>query len=374
MTPAHPLRQLALQMARLGVLGFGGPAAHVALMRRQFVTADTRLNDTGFDDTGFDDTGFDDTEFADMIGLTNLIPGPNSTELAMHIGHRRLGGRGLIVAGVCFILPAVVMVSVLAALYERHGAWAALVDIRAGVLPVMLAIVADAAIGLRRTAAATTARALVALVAAVAVLLGANELLVLGSIALIGAATAAERVPFTLAVAAHPSVLELLWRFTVVGSVVYGSGYVLLAYLHDAFVDTGIVSPALLLDAITVGQATPGPVFTTATFLGWQIAGVAGAAVATLGVFGPSFLFVAVLEPLRRWIAQRPAASAALRAVTSASLGLMAAVAVQLADAAVVDPLAVATAVAAFALLHRRVDPTWLVLGGLAVGVLRALV
>jgi len=346
-------------MARLGALGFGGPAAHVALMRRQFVA---------------DGAEFDDEEFAEMIGLTNLIPGPNSTELAMHIGHRRLGGRGLFVAGACFILPAVIVVSVLAALYERHGAWSALPALRAGVLPVMLAIVVDATIGLRGTAASTTARLALALAAATAVLLGTNELIVLLCAAAIGAATSTRRAPFVFAAAVHPSVLELLWRFVVIGSVVYGSGYVLLAHLHDWFVDAGLVSPELLLDATTVGQATPGPVFTTATFLGWQLAGVAGAAVATIGVFGPSFLFVAALGPMRTWVARRPAASAALRAVTSASLGLMAAVAVQLADDAMVDPLAIGTALVAMGLLRRRVDPTWLVIGGLAVGIVRAIV
>lgn len=357
-TPTRSLRRLAIGMARLGALGFGGPAAHVALMRRQFVD---------------DGREFTDDEFVEMIGLTNLIPGPNSTELAMHIGHRRLGSRGLLVAGICFILPAVAIVSVLAALYESNGAWSPLVDLRAGILPVMLAIVVDASIGLRRTAAATPARALVAVAAMAAVLLGTSELVVLVAAGALGAASTARRVPFALAVTAHPSVVELLWRFAVIGSVVYGSGYVLLAHLHEGFVETGLISPELLLDAVTVGQATPGPVFTTATFLGWQLAGVAGAAVATLGVFGPSFAFVAVLAPIRRWIATRPAAAAALRGVTAASLGLMAAVAVQLAESAVVDPLAVVCVGVVVLLLRRRVDPSWLVLGGLAVGALRAL-
>ena len=365
-------------MTRLGVLGFGGPAAHVALMRREFTQDATEstehLAGSRSDPAGPARTRFSDAEFVEMIGLTNLIPGPNSTELAMHIGQRRLGGRGLVVAGLSFILPAVLMVSLLAFLYERHGAWAALPDIRAGVLPVMLAVIADAALGLRRTAAASTTGLVFAFCAAGSVLLGASELVVLVAAGTAGALVAVGRVPVSLALVAHPSLLELLWRFAVVGSVVYGSGYVLLAHLHEAFVETGMVTPEVLLDAITVGQATPGPVFTTATFLGWQSAGVAGAAVATLGVFGPSFVFVALLGPLRRWIATHPAATAALKGVTSASLGLIAAVAVRLTDDAVVDVGAAATAVGGFVLLRRRVDPTWLVLGGLAIGVARALV
>jgi chromate transporter len=318
---------------------------------------------------------FDDDEFVEMIALTNLIPGPNSTELALHIGQRERGGRGMVVAGVAFILPAVIVVSILAALYERHGAWSALPDLRAGILPAMVAIVADAVWGLRRTAASTASGASIALVAAAAALLGVDEFVVL-VVALVGGAAGAMRQPSALAaIVVHPSLLELLWRFLVIGSVVYGSGYVLLAYLHEAFVENGWLTAEQLLDAITVGQVTPGPVFTTATFLGWQFAGVAGAAVATVGIFGPSFLFVAALSPIRRWVARHDTARAALRTVTAASLGLMTAVAVQLARTALTDPVAiVSSAVALTVLLRWRPDPTWIVGVGVLVGIVRALV
>jgi chromate transporter len=358
---------------KLGVVGFGGPAAHIALMRDEVVRRRGWMGDE---------------EFLDWVGATNLIPGPNSTELAIHIGHQRAGVRGLIMAGVCFIVPAVVIVSVLAWMYERYGTNPAVIDIRYGVLPVIIAIVAQAVVGLGRTAVKGVIDALLFVAAFVAFLAGVYELLILavaGAVAALWTAGGRWRpsgrsllsMPL-LAVAATADVS--LWRLFVVmleiGSVLYGSGYVLLAFLQSNLVDgLGWLTSEQLLDAIAVGQITPGPVFTTATFVGWLIGGPAGATVATVGIFLPSFLFVAALTWLVPWIKSRPVARAFLGGVTVASLGLMAGVLVELTGTALVDAFTVLIAVVALGVLLRTTRSSlWLVAGGIAIGLIHAVV
>lgn len=373
-TPRSPLAELALLFLKLGTVAFGGPAAHVAMMRDEVVRRRRWVSDE---------------EFLDLVGATNLIPGPNSTELAIHLGSRRAGWRGLLTAGACFIAPAVAIVSLLAWLYERHGTTAAAVDVRYGVLPVIVAIVGQAVVGLGQTALTSWVPRIIAAGALVAFLLGVHELLILATAGALAAAwhvgprlfhraTVLAVLPLArLATdAAEPvSRSRLLFAFVEIGSVLYGSGYVLLAFLQRVFVDDlGWLTTEQILDATAIGQVTPGPVFTSATFVGWLVDGPPGAALATVGIFLPAFVFVAALDPLVRWMRGHPTAHRFLTGVTAASLGLMAGVLVDLADAALTDPLRIVVAAAALVpLVLTKVNSAWLVLAGVAVGVGRLL-
>ena len=372
------MREVAQLFLRLGVLGFGGPAAHIAMMREEVVGRRGWI---------------DDEEFLDLVGATNLIPGPNSTELAMHLGAKRAGGRGLVVAGVCFIGPAVIIVGLLAWLYQRYGTDPAALDLRYGILPVIIAIVAHALFGLGRTSLTNVVNPVLNTVVAVGALaayfLGAHELLILvvaGTLSALWQQRRRHVGPNALSwllvpmLAAQERTRVTLWRvfvvFLEIGSVLYGSGYVLLAFLRRSVVDDlGWITSQQLLDAITVGQITPGPVFTTATFIGWQIDGASGAAVATAGIFLPSFVFVAFLGRIVPWMQRRPAAKAFLAGVTAASLGLMAGVLVQLTDTAINDALTLAVAVGALAVLVRtKLNSAWLIGVGGVIGLAHALV
>ena len=368
----QPVRSRLAETARLfltlGVIGFGGPAAHIAMMRDEVVRRRRWI---------------DDTEFLQLVGAVNLIPGPNSTELAIHLGSRRAGARGLVVAGVCFIMPAVLIVSVLAWLYERHDASAVLFDLRYGILPVIIAVIAHALYGLGRSAVTDVSSGAVAVLALSGYLFGVNELVVL---VVAGSALALWRlrlhptdsrlrsvvVPLALAVAAPVSLGRLFVVFLEIGSVLYGSGYVLLAFLQRHLVDDlGWITEQQLLDALAIGQVTPGPVFTTATFIGWQVDGPLGAAVATVGIFAPAFVFVALLGRLVPWIRTRPVAALFLDGVTLGSLGLMGGVLVRLVDVALVDPLTISVAIAALLVMVRTtLNSAWLVGAGVVVGVL----
>lgn len=322
-----------------------------------------------------------DEEFMRMVGATNLIPGPNSTEMAMHIGARRAGGRGLIVAGVSFIVPAVLIVSAIAWLYSEHGTDPLVFDIRYGVLPVIIAVIAQAIWGLSRSSVKSPGAAVTALISFAAYLIGVHELVVLVSLGSIWAATAwrpkfrMNVAPSSLLlamVAQNPTLVRLFFVFLEVGAVLYGSGYVLVAFLDSRLVtDHGYLTAQQLLDAVAVGQITPGPVFSTATFVGWQILGVWGAILATIGIFGPSFVFVALLDRLMRWVDAHPAARAFLGGVTIGSLGLMAGVVVRLADDALVDPFTWILGATALALLvFSRIGAAWLVPAGVLIGII----
>jgi chromate transporter len=367
------LGEVARLFLRLGAIGFGGPVAHIAMMREEVVRRRGWI---------------DDAEFLELVGATNLIPGPNSTELAIHLGATRAGGRGLIAAGICFIAPAVLIVSVIAWLYEHHGTDPAILDLRYGILPVIIAIVGHAVVGLGRTSLRHVLHALLAGGAFAAFLVGVHELIVLVAAGAIAAAwqtrhraREAAAAAFLLPMlAVEERTRVTLWRlllvFLEIGSVLYGSGYVLLAFLQRNLVDDlGWLTDGQLLDAVAVGQVTPGPVFTTATFVGWQVDGPIGAAVATIGIFLPSFVFVALLGRIVPWMRRHAAAKAFLAGVTAASLGLMAGVLVELVDVAITDAVTVVVAVVALAvLIATKVNSAWLVGAGIVVGVVHALV
>lgn len=361
---ADGLAGLARLFARLGVLGFGGPAAHIAMMRHEIVEQRRWL---------------DDREFLRMAAATNLIPGPNSTELAMHIGARRAGGRGLLVAGLGFILPAVAIVSALAWAYARFGTRPEVGDLRLGVLPVIIAIVVHAAFGLARNTVSSPASAAITLGAVAAYLAGVHELLVLAAAGVIGCVIGAVRglrlevsVVILALTTARTSLARVGLIFLEIGATLYGSGYVLLAYLDSRLVGTGLLERVQLLDAISVGQITPGPVFSTATFVGWQLSGPFGAAVATIAIFAPAFVFVSVLGPLTSWLDRNRAGRDFLDGLAAASLGMMIAVVVPMAEESLVDPLATATAMVALALLVLgRISTTRVVVAGLTIGLAR---
>jgi len=335
----------------------------------------------------------DDQQFLDLLGATNLIPGPNSTEMAIHLGYARAGWAGLIVGGACFILPAVLIVMALAWAYVRFGALPQATALLYGVKPVIIAIVAQALWGLGRKAVKGPLTAGVGLAVLALYFLGVNEigLLFAGGLVVMLAQNLARlrgAGGFSSLFASLPAAYRLLpsafsllpssfnpallfWTFLKIGSVLYGSGYVLLAFLRADFVTRlGWLTDRQLIDAIAIGQVTPGPVFTTATFIGYLLGGPASALLATLGIFLPSFIFVALSHPLIPRLRNSPWASSLLDGVNVASLGLMAAVTWQLGRAALVDPLTVTLALVSALLLFRfKVNSTWLVLGGAAVGI-----
>lgn len=374
------LRDLATLFLKLGTTAFGGPAAHIAMMEDEVVRRRRWLSRE---------------EFLDYLGATNLIPGPNSTELAIHIGHARAGWPGLIVAGTCFIVPAALIVSAIAWAYVRFGALPFAAGILYWIKPVVIAVVMQALWGLGRTALKNRALVVLGIAAVVAVALGVNELVVLlvAGVAMLAIARAKTEPPArgatlgvaitsaTAQAASLPAVASFgLWplflTFAKIGSVLFGSGYVLLAFLRADFVERlHWLTERQLLDAVAVGQVTPGPVFTTATFIGYVLGGSQGAAVATLGIFLPAFVFVALSGVLLPRLRQSPSARAVLDGVNVASLALMAVVSAQLARAAIVDAATLIVAlVSAFLLMRLKINSVWLVVAAACIGALRGAV
>ncbi len=374
MTPA--LKEVAALFLRLGMTAFGGPAAHIAMMRDEVVRRRRWVSDQ---------------EFLDMLGATNLIPGPNSTEMAIHLGYRQAGWAGLLVAGVAFIAPAMLIVLVLAWAYVRFGTTPAAEGLLYGVKPVIIAVVLQALWGLGRAAVRSLALGLLGAAVLAFYFLGVNEIaLLLGAgfaltlalnarmvraagvlaAALAGVSEGIAHAATLEAVGSPFSLTRLFLTFLKIGSVLYGSGYVLLAFLRGDFVQRlGWLTDRQLLDAIAIGQFTPGPVFTTATFIGYVLGGVPAAVLATVGIFLPSFVFVAASHPFITRMRRSSWAGTFLDGVNVAALALMAGVTVQLARTAVVDPVTLALALtAAFLLIRFRVNSAWLVLGGAATG------
>ncbi|MCB0208884.1 MAG: chromate efflux transporter [Anaerolineae bacterium] len=375
---AERLGEVARLFGRLGFVAFGGPAAHIAMMHDEVVVRRKWL---------------DDQHFLDLIGATSLIPGPSSTEMTIHLGYLRAGWRGLIVAGTCFILPAASMVLILAWLYSQYGQLPAAGWLLYGVKPVVIAIVAQALWILGRKAVKGWMTAVVGVIATALYFWGWNIILLLlvggGVVMLIsnirrlrGAnGVGLALVPLGSSLfnnAAVPAwqtesainLLTLFLTFLKIGSVLYGSGYVLLAFLRsDLVVNLGWLTDQQLIDAVAIGQLTPGPVFTTATFIGYVLAGFPGAVAATLGIFLPSFCLVAISNPFIPRIRRSPWASSLLDGVNVISLGLMAAVTWQLGEASLIDPLTFAIAIGAAVLLFRyKVNTTWLILGAATIG------
>ncbi len=364
------IRELAVLFARLGTTAFGGPAAHIAMMEDEVVRRRRWLSRQ---------------EFLDMLGATNLIPGPNSTEMAIHVGRARAGTAGLVVAGACFILPAAAMTLAIAWGYVRFGALPQVSSLLYGVKPVITVVVLQALWRLGRSAVKSSTLGVLTAAAVAASALGVHELIVLLGGGLVAALWDRGRAPggelaavvpwsagpsmaaaALAGAAAVPFSLPALFLFFLkVGSVLFGSGYVLLAFLRADLVERWHwLTNAELLDAVAVGQFTPGPVFCTATFIGYLLGRTPGAVLATLGIFLPAFVFVAlsglVLPRLRR----SRFAGAFLDGLNVASLALMATVSLELARTALVDGRALLLAAAGAVGLAVRINSAWLVLGG----------
>jgi len=369
------VRDVVLFFLRLGLTAFGGPAAHIAMMEQEVVRRRAWLTRE---------------EFLDLLGAANLIPGPSSTELAIFIGYRRAGWAGLFLGGACFILPAALIVFGCAWAYVHFGALPQIASLLYGVKPVVIAIVLQALLGLGRSAVKSLVLGAIAFGAVVASFAGVDALAVLvagGTLAMIAKAVpergglrgVAVPVLSTLGSAATPaaaavasaSLLGLFAVFLKVGTVLFGSGYVLLAFLRADLVDhRHWLTESQLLDAVAVGQVTPGPVFTTATFIGYLLHGGTGALLATLGIFLPSFVLVAVSGPLVPRLRRSRTAGAFLDGVNVASLALIATVVWHLGRSALTDVLTVAIAgLGALLLLKFRLNSAWLVLAGALVGI-----
>jgi chromate transporter len=371
--PCSLLREVAGFFLKLGFIAFGGPAAHIAMMnaevvqRRQWVSRE---------------------RFLDLLGAANLIPGPSSTELAIYLGTVRAGWPGLILAGVCFIGPAMLLVLAIAVAYVRLGSLPQAGWLLYGVKPVIIAIVLQALWTLGRGAVKGPLTAAVGLAALVLALAGVNLVVLLFAAGVLvlavrkisastqGVRAAAIAAPLLLAAGsgaattAPVSLWALTWVFLKIGSILFGSGYVLLAFLRADLVQRlGWLTDHQLIDAVAVGQVTPGPVFTTATFIGYLVAGFPGALLATLGIFLPSFVLVAVTYPIIGKLRSSRWTGGFLDGVNVASLGLMAAVTWYLGRAALVDAVTVAILLVALVLVFRyKVNSAWLVLGGGLVG------
>ncbi|HET6460691.1 MAG TPA: chromate efflux transporter [Syntrophales bacterium] len=372
--------EVARLFLKLGTIAFGGPAAHIAMMQDEVCHRRRWMSEQ---------------RFLDFLGAANLIPGPNSTEMAIYLGYERAGWRGLIAGGVCFILPAMFIVMALAWAYVKYGATPQAVWLLYGIKPVIVAIIFQALLRLIRTAVKGTLLAVVGVLilclylmnfSAVALIFGSGLLVMaiqngwrfwcqgqsgnasLSLLPTLGLPLAQNAA--TILVPFNPATMFL--TFLKIGSVVFGSGYVLLAFLRNDFVHgLGWLTDHQILDAVAVGQFTPGPVFTTATFIGYLLGGTHGALLATAGIFLPSFFFAAAIFPLVEVIRRSPWASAFLDGVNVGALGLMAGVTWQLGRTAIVDWPALALALmSAFVLFRFKINSCWIVLAGGAIGLL----
>ena len=372
------LGEIAFVFLKLGTIAFGGPAAHLAMMEEEFVRRRHWITHA---------------EFLDRLATANLIPGPSSTEVAIFVGQLKRGWRGLIVAGCCFIIPAAVMVSVIAWAYVRFGSLPRVEGVFYALKPAVVAIVIQALGKLARTGLRTSSLVVIAALAAVLNVVGVspvivllfagvlsiatlsmkNRLLTVGGLPKLAMSPKAMAGAFTavaFSTVFHSALVKLFVSFLKIGSVVFGSGYVLLAFLRSEFVEhLHWLTERQLIDAVAVGQFTPGPVFTTATFIGFIVAGWAGAVVATVGIFLPGFLLVAVSGPLIPKLRKSALASTALDGVVAGSLALMAVVAWQLGKASIVDRMTMLVFVVSLVVLLRfRVNAAWVVAAAAVVG------
>lgn len=379
------LAEVAAVSLKLGLTAFGGPAAHIAMLREEVVARRGWMSDT---------------YFLDLLAATNLIPGPNSTEMVIHSGYHRAGRAGLAVAGFLFILPAALITLAFAWIYQRYGATPQLEALLVGVKPVVIAVILQAIWGLGIAMASRPALLAVAGLAFALAMAGINELVILLGLGVVvmmarlvsartgqifslvppilpGIALVTPELTLLFAAATVPySPFRLFLEFLKIGATLYGSGYVLISFLEQDFVHgLGWLTSQQLLDAVAVGQFTPGPVFTTATFVGFLVGGWSGAALATIGIFLPAFLLVAVTHPLVPKLRAAVWSAGFLDGVSAAAIGLMAAVTVSLGKAALISPFTIAIALLAALLLIRfRINSAWLIIAGGLIGLVAELV
>ncbi len=367
MAKEQHLKEIASLFFKLGSISFGGPAAHIAMMEDEVVKKRKWMTQQ---------------HFLDVMGATNIIPGPNSTEMTMHCGYERAGWKGLLVAGLCFILPAVFITGIFAWLYQKYGQLPEVEPFIYGIKPAVIAIIVMAAYRLGKKAFKTTELWILGVATLVACLLGVNEILALfgcGAMGLIlyflkrPEGTLYSILPILFLQGINMGKMDtwhIFLTFLKIGAILYGSGYVLFAFLDAELVTNGWLTRQALIDAVAVGQFTPGPVLSTATFIGWQMNGLWGALAATLGIFLPSFIFVAILNPLIPKMRASKIMGAFLDAVNVAAVAVIMAVCIVMGKETLTDWRTVIIALASLVLVFvfKKLNSAFIVLGGAALG------
>ncbi|MDM1534459.1 chromate efflux transporter [Myroides marinus] len=369
------LKELAKVFSKLGIIGFGGPAAHIAMMREEVVVKKQWM---------------DEQHFLDLLGATNLIPGPNSTEMAIHIGYDKAGWKGLIIAGLCFILPAIFITGILAYFYKTYGQLPQVQPFIYGIKPAIIAVIIGAIFPLAKKSIKSLFLALLGLIVFIASLIGINEIILMFGAGLLAYLlfyfntkshnTIQSIMPLTFLTFFQDTCftttnMNLFWVFLKIGSILYGSGYVLFAFLDSELVNTGILSKQQLIDAIAVGQFTPGPVFSSVTFIGFQINGILGALISTLAIFLPSFILVALLKPLIKKLRNSKGLSVFLDAVNIASVALILAVCFTMSKDTLTNwqTLFIAFISSIIVFKFKKINSAFIVLGGALLGYMLAL-
>lgn len=375
MKNTEDLKEIARLFLKLGIIGFGGPAAHIAMMQNEVVTKRKWMSQQ---------------HFLDLIGATNLIPGPNSTEMAIHIGREKAGWKGLITAGVCFILPAVFITGIFAWLYRKYGALPEVQPFVYGIKPAIIAVILSAIFPLAEKSFKSVSLIILGLLVLTGSLLGYNEIFLLFGAGILyvfqffilsgRSGDLKNLIPLAFVQNTDNNVisalnLKLFLIFLKVGSILYGSGYVLFAFLDAELVTTGMMNRKQLIDAIAVGQFTPGPVFSSVTFIGYQINGWTGATVSTLGIFLPSFLFVALLNPLVKKMRKSKIFSVFLDAVNAASVAIIVSVCISMGIETVNDWRTILIAVVCLVISfgYRKINSALIVVLGSGMGYLLTL-
>ncbi|MGR3856816.1 chromate efflux transporter [Chryseobacterium indologenes] len=363
------LKDLAKLFLKLGIIGFGGPAAHIAMMQKEVVAEKKWLTDQ---------------EFLDLVGAANLIPGPNSTEMAIHIGRERAGWKGLIVAGLCFIFPAVIITGIFAWLYKEYGRLPEVSPLIYGIKPAIIAIIIGAAFPLAKKSVKTFPLAAVGGIVLLCSLLKINEIVLMFGAGFLILIIEYQRnkklnnfifispLQFLLSNTSSLLNLKLFWIFLKIGAILYGSGYVLFAFLDTELVSRGIITRQELIDAIAVGQFTPGPVFSSVTFIGYQINGLSGALVSTLAIFLPSFIFVALSGPFVNKMRNSATFSSFLNGVNVASVALILSVCITMGIDSITDWKTTLIACISIAVVFglKKINSAFVVIGGALLGFL----
>ncbi|CAN5625501.1 chromate efflux transporter [soil metagenome] len=368
------LKDVAKLFLRLGFTAFGGPAAHIAMMQQEVVDKRKWMSEQ---------------HFLDLIGATNLIPGPNSTEMAIHIGHERAGWKGLITAGLCFILPAVIITGFFAWLYKQFGQLPQVQPFVYGIKPAIIAVILAAIYPLAKKSLKSIELAFIGISVLILSLLNFNEIYLMFGAGFLALALSSFRnnktvnglFPLSFLQISNTTLLSasnlnLFLIFLKIGAILYGSGYVLFAFLDTELVAQGLLSRQQLIDAIAVGQFTPGPVFSSVTFVGYQINGLTGAIVSTIGIFLPSFVFVALLNPLVKRMRNSKPFSAFLDAVNIASVAIIVSICYFMGKDSISDWRTILIAVISIILTFgfRKINSAWIVLGSSLTGYLLTLI
>ena len=361
------LKEIASVFFKLGSIAFGGPAAHIAMMDDEIVKKRQWISQQ---------------HFLDLIGATNLIPGPNSTEMTMHCGHERGGIKGMFVAGISFIFPAVVITMLFAWMYAEYGQLPEVAPFIYGIKPAVIAIIISAVYRLGKKALKTTTLGILGVLTLTACLFGLNEIIALFSCGFVGLTIFLIKKPSTKTFSFAPllllnlSSLKTFFIFFKVGALLYGSGYVLFAFLDAELVTTGLLTRQELIDAVAVGQFTPGPVLSTATFIGWQLNGFWGALAATIGIFLPSFIFVSILNPIMPRLRKSAKIGALLDAVNMGAVAVIVAVCIEMGKDTLVNWKTTTIAILSILVVFgfKKLNSAFIVLGASVLGFLLTLI